>query len=193
MSNPETTRFLVEDSLNRVEAWVERHNYRGYEPFDGLSSWFRPLTFGNLFAERLLLQLIRQCPVNLRPLMGVTPKESTKGRGYMSAGYLIRYRTTEDLKYLRKAESCLDWLDDHKVARFADHSWSNHFDYASRGGSYTKDDPTIVWTSLIGFAYLEAYDQTSNSRWLEIADSVCRWILKLPRETTHHGSCLSYL
>jgi len=193
MSNPEKARFLIEDSLNRVEQWVEGHKYRGYEPFDGLSSWFRPLTFGNLFAERLLLQLIRQCPVNLRPLMGVTPKESTKGRGYMAAGYLSRYRTIEDLEYLRKAESCLAWLDDHKAAKFVNHSWSNHFDFASRGGSYTKDDPIIVWTSLIGFAYLDAYEQTSNSRWLEIADSVCRWIMHLPQEKTDRGNCLSYL
>jgi rhamnogalacturonyl hydrolase YesR len=184
---------LIERSLNRVERWVEEHNYRGYEPFDGLSSWFRPLTFGNLFAERLLLQSIRQCPVNLRPLMGVTPKESTKGRGYMAAGYLTRCRTTGNANYLRRAESCLDWLDQRKARAFANHSWSNHFDFASRGGSYTKDDPIIVWTSLIGFAYLDAYEQTSNARWLEIADSVCRWIMDLPRESTARGSCISYL
>jgi rhamnogalacturonyl hydrolase YesR len=193
MSNPEKARFLIEDSLSRVERWVERHKYRGYEPFDGLSSWFRPLAFGNLFGERLLLQLIRQSPVNLRPLMGVTPKDSTKGRGYMAAGYLIRHRTTGHLEYLRKAESCLDWLDEHKATQFVNHSWSNHFDFASRGGSYTKDDPIIVWTSLIGFAYLDAFEQTSNSRWLEIADSVCRWIMDLPREKTKRGVCISYL
>jgi Highly conserved protein containing a thioredoxin domain len=188
-SNPR----LIEDSLNRVEAWVERHKYKGYEPFDGLSSWFRPLAFGSLFAERLLLQLIRQCPVNLRPLMGVTPKESTKGRGYMAAGYTTRYRTTEKVEYLQKAESSLDWLDGHKATKFVYHSWSNHFDFASRGGSYTKDDPIIVWTSLIGFAYLDAYEVTSNTRWLEIADSACRWIMDVPREETDRGNCLSYL
>jgi rhamnogalacturonyl hydrolase YesR len=193
MFNSEKASLLIEDSLNRVERWVEKHNYRGYEPFDGLSSWFRPLAFGSLLGERLLLQLIRQCPVNLRPLMGVTPKESTKGRGYMAAGYVIRYRTTRNLEYLRKAESCLDWLDDHKAAKFVNHSWSNHFDFASRGGSYTNDDPIIVWTSLIGFAYLDAYEQTSNCRWLEIADSACRWIMDLPREKTGRGNCLSYL
>lgn len=192
MFDPEKGKLLIEGSLNRVERWVERHKYRGYEPFDGLSSRFRPLAFGNLFAERLLLQLIRQCPVNLRPLMGVTPKESTKGRGYMAAGYLIRYRTSKNAEYLRKAQSCLDWLDSHKAAKFVHHSWSNHFDFASRGGSYTKDDPIIVWTSLIGFACLDAYEETRNSRWLEIADSVCRWIMDLPREKTDRGSCLSY-
>jgi Glycosyl hydrolase family 76 len=193
MLNSEQARPLIEDSLNRVESWIEQHNYRGFEPFDGLSSWFRPLTFGNLFSERLLLQLIRQCPVNLRPVMGVKPKESTKGRGYMAAGYLARYRTTGDSDYPRKAESCLDWLDQHKASKFKHHSWSNHFDFASRGGSYTKNDPIIVWTALIGFAYLDAYEETGNARWLEIADSVCCWIMDLPREKTNRGNCISYL
>jgi hypothetical protein len=35
---------VITNSLDKVEAWVEDHNYKGYEPFDGLSSWFRPLT-----------------------------------------------------------------------------------------------------------------------------------------------------
>jgi hypothetical protein len=84
----------AERSLDRVQNWVESHNYRGYEPFDGLSSWARPLCCRQLLPERLLMQLIRQCPINLRPLMGVRPKDSTKGRGYMAAGYVLRYRAT---------------------------------------------------------------------------------------------------
>jgi hypothetical protein len=193
MLDRQAARILIDESLKRVERWIEEHNYRGYEPFDGLSSWFRPLTCGNLFAERLLLQLVRQCPMNLRPLMGVTPKESTKARGYMAAGYLARYRTTGNSDYLGKAESCLAWLDRHKAPKFANHSWSNHFDFASRGGFYTKDDPIIVWTSLIGFAYVDAYEQTNDTRWLQIADSACRWIMDLPREKTDRGECISYL
>jgi hypothetical protein len=184
---------LVEASLDRVQRWVEDRHYRGYEPFDGLSSWFRPLTFDTLIGERLLMQLIRQSPINLRPVMGVFPKDSTKGRGYMASGYLLRYRTTGNPEYLRKADSCLDWLDHHKVAKFEKHSWSNHFDFSSRGGAYTKDDPIIVWTALIGFAYLEAYEVTGTRRWLDIADSVCGWIMDLPRERTGQGDCISYL
>ena len=193
MSDHLEARGLIEASLNRVQGWVEERDYRGYEPFDGLSSWFRPLTFHNLFAERLLLQLVRQSPVNLRPLMGITPKDSTKGRGYMAHGYLFRYKTTGKAEYLKKAEACLDWLDQHKARKYAKHSWSNCFDFSSRGGSYTSEDPIIVWTALIGFAFLEAYELTGNKRWLEIADSVCGWIMDLPREKTGRGNCISYL
>lgn len=193
MANHTETRRLVEASLDRVQRWVEEHHYRGYEPFDGLSSWFRPLTFGNLLGERLLLQLVRQSPVNLRPVMGITPKDSTKGRGYMAHGYLVRYKATGKAEYLQKAEACLDWLDHHKARKFAKHSWSNHFDFSSRSGSYTSEDSIIVWTALIGFAYLEAYELTGTERWLKIADSVCGWIMDLPREKTNRGVCISYL
>ena len=90
----------IQRALDRVQKWVEKHDYRGYEPFDGLSSWARPLTFGNLFGERLLMQLIRHCPFNLRPLFGVHPQDSTKGRGYMAWGYLKLYRVTRQQNYL---------------------------------------------------------------------------------------------
>jgi hypothetical protein len=189
----EQARLLVLASLEKVQKWVEDHGYQGYEPFDGLSSWARPLAFGTIFGDRLLLQLVRQSPVNLRPVMGVTPKDSTKGRGYMAHGYLFRYKATGKAEYLQKAEACLDWLDQHKARKFTQHSWSNHFDFSSRGGSYTSEDPIIVWTALIGFAYLEAYEVTGATRWLEIADSVCGWIMELPREKTDRGNCLSYL
>ena len=179
-------------SLQNVQEWVEARNYRGYEPFDGLSSWARPLAFGNQFAERLLQQLIRQCPYNLRPIFGVRPQDSTKGRGYMAWGYLTLYRATQHHSFLDKATQCLEWLDKHKVSRFKHHSWSNHFDFVSRGGSYTKNDPIIVWTSLIGQAYVDAFEITGNKWFLSIAESACNWILELPREKTERGDCISY-
>lgn len=183
----------IRKSLARLQGWVEAQEYCGYEPFDGLSSWARPLACGNLLAERLLLQLIRQSPVNLRPLLGVTPKASTKGRGYMASGYVLLYRVTQRQEYLDKAIQCLEWLDTHKVPRFRHHSWSNHFDFVSRGGRYTQDDPIIVWTALIGHAYVDAFEVTGREWFLKIADSVCNWILELPRERTDRGECISYL
>jgi hypothetical protein len=181
------------DSLRKVEKWVEDHDYKGYEPFDGLSSRFRLLTFGNLFLERILMQIVRQSPLNLRPVFGITKKESTKGRGYMAWGYLIMHHATGQSEYKEKAINCLKWLDRNKAPRYPHHSWSNHFDFSGRGGGYTKNDPIIVWTSLIGQAYINAYETLGDKCYLDIAESVCRWILDLPREKTSRGSCLSYL
>lgn len=187
------SRKRLQESIDAVQGWVERSEYRGWEPFEGLSSWARPLTFGNVFLMRCLQQLVRQSPINLRPILGIKKKESTKGRGYMAWGSLYLHKATGDSRYLRVATEQLDWLDRHKAARFEKHGWSNHFDFCARGGLYTKDAPIIVWTSLIGQVFLEAFEQTAEERWLRIAESVAGWIMELPRENTSTGDCLSYL
>lgn len=183
----------IKESINKVEKWVEDHDYKAYEPFDGLSSVFRPLTFGNLLLDRLLLQLIRQSPINLRPLMGVKPLESTKGRGYMAWGYLAMLKITGDDHYKSKAISCLDWLMEHKAPGYKNYSWANHFAFAGRGGIYMEHEPIIVWTSLIGQAFLDGYEILKEEKYLDVAKSVCQWVMEVPREETDSGTCLSYL
>lgn len=181
------------DTADSVAEWVEHRHYRGYEPFDGLSSWMRPLAFGQPLPLRLLQQFVRQCPVNVRPILGVRPKDSTKGRGYMAWGYLTLYRVLQREELLSKATECLRWLERNKVPHFRHHSWANHFDFASRAGLYTSNDPIIVWTALIGQAFADAFEITGQDWFLDVARSVCDWIMELPRESTPQGDCLSYL
>jgi hypothetical protein len=188
-----TRSLSMKESIARLQSWVENHDYKAYEPFDGLSSYLRRLTFGNQFLQQAVLQVGRQSPINFRPLLGVKPLESTKGRGYMAGGYVALLRLTGKDEYRQKAIACLEWLIRNKSPLHADYSWGNHFDYASRAGKYAKHEATIVWTSLIGQAFLDGYESLGEERYLEVAKSVCNWILKLPREKTPTGTCLSYL
>ena len=123
----------IKKSIQKVEKWVEDHDYKAYEPFDGLSSFLYPLTFRNLFAERILQQVIRQSPINLRVLLGVKPQYFTKRKGYMAWGYLKMFKYTGHPKYKGKAIDCLDWLGKNKAPGYVKHSWGNHFEYSSRG------------------------------------------------------------
>jgi len=189
----QVSRIYYETSLEKVEKWVEENNYKGYEPFDGLSSYLRLVTMNNILAERLLQQLVRQCPINLRPILGVKPQESTKGRGYMAWGYLKRFIATSDREYLRKVRSCFDWLIQNKAPGYVKPSWGNHFDFTSRAGRLPKHEPIIVWTSLIGQAFLDAYQLLHDKKYLDIAVQICDWILDLPRERTSSGNCISYV
>lgn len=188
-----TAKSFIESSLLKVEKWVEDNRYRGYEPFDGLSSFVRPLTFGNVFAERLLQQLVRQSPLNLRPILGVSRKESTKGRGYMAWGYLKRYKVTGKKEYVEKADACFEWLMKNKAPAYQKPSWGNHFDFTSRAGRLPRHEPIIVWTSLIGQALLDSYESLNERKYLDSAVDVSGWIMNLPREKTERGSCISYV
>lgn len=182
----------IQGSLLSLEKWVEDNNYRGYEPFDGLNSFLRPLAFGNLFAERVLQQLVRQSPCNLRPFFGIAPNESTKGRGYMAWGYLTMLRLTGSPQYLEKAVKCLDWLMHNRSPGYSDYCWGNHFKFSSRVGSIPKFEPIIPWSSLIGQAFLDGYETLGVAKYLDVAASICNWILALPRKRTSSGACIAY-
>lgn len=184
---------ILEQSIRKLERWIEDHDYKGYEPFDGLSSPLRRFTFGSVLGERLLQQLIRQSPINLRPLLGVRPLDSTKGRGYIASGYTKLFELRGLEQYKEKALTCLNWLDQNRSPLYRHHSWGNHFEYASRGGRIPRHEPTIVWTSLIGQVYLDAYEVFGKRRHLDIIESIRTWILSLPKERTERGTCLSYV
>jgi len=176
-----------------IEQWLEKHEFKAYDPFDGLNSFVRPLAFSNLFAERVLEQIVKRSPVNLRPLLGIKPETSTKGMGFMAWGCFYMYLVTRDTDYKEKALRWLDWLDKNKAPGYEHHSWGNHFDHVSRGGRQPKNEPDIVWTGLLGHAYIDAYSEFVIERHREVAESILTWILRLPREKTECGICLSYL
>ncbi len=183
----------IEKSITKLEKWIEDHDYKGYEPFDGLSSFLYPYAFKNLLAERILQQAIRQSPFNLRPLLGVKPLPSTKGRGYIASGYMKRFELTGNQIYKERAINCLKWLMENKSPFHSEYSWGNHFEYSSRGGRIPKYESTIVWISLIGQVFLDAYELYGDQIYLDVAISVCDWILKLSREKTKSGACISYV
>jgi len=110
----------------------------------------------------------------------------------MASGYLARYRATRGAIYLSKAEACLDWLDHHKARKFEKHSWSKPLRFRQPRRILHQRRPHHRVDRFNGFAYIEAYELTSATRWIEIADSICAWIMNLPRERTDRGNCISY-
>ena len=183
----------LEQSISSLLHWVESHNYAVYDPGDGNNSFLNILTFNNLLLERLLQQSVYRAPFNLRPLFGIRPHVSTKGMGYMAWGYVKMFRLTGDKSYEERARQCLNWLVQHRSAGYKNFAWGNDFSFSSRGGKIPKGEPTIVWSSLIGQAFLEAHEVLGDATYLEVATSICDWILNLPKEETETGSCLSYV
>lgn len=183
----------VLQSIEDVSRWVEEHNYQAYDPGDGDLSYLRHLAFRTHFLRRLLTAAVLRTPFHIRPWIGIRPHTSTKGMGYMGWGYVKMYALTGDTSYRRRAEFCFRWLIENRSPGQAEFCWGNHFSFSTRGGTIPKNTPTIVWSSLIGLAFLEAYEVLGNEEYLGVATSVGEWVKSLPRERTDRGSCLSYV
>ena len=188
-------RKLVLNSLMKVSSWLVDHDYKGYDTFDGLSSpLLRPLTFESAALRTVLQQGIRRFPLNVRPMVGIKPAHSTKGMGFIARGFMRLHRATGDPIWAERARYALDWLIDHQSTGYSGACWGNHFDYQSRAFYLPKGVPTIVWTSLIGHAFVDGYLHFNDAKYLEIAESACRHIVEdiaaIPDGNT---CCLAYV
>ncbi len=185
----------VGDSISLLSNWLERNDYCAYDTFDGLNARFvRPLTFETNFLRTVLQQGIRRFPINLRPLLGVRKGQSTKGMGFLARGFLRLHRATGDKVWADKAERILQWLIDNQSPGYSGACWGNHFDYQSRSFYLPKGVPTIVWTSLIGHAFLDGYDSFQKNRYLQVAVSACEHIRRdLNKYPDGAGACISYI
>jgi rhamnogalacturonyl hydrolase YesR len=110
----------------------------------------------------------------------------------MAWGYLTMFKITKNPHYKDKAAACLEWLVANKSEGYTHHCWGNHFDFSSRGGKQAKYVPTIVWSSLIGQAFLDGYELLGEKKYLDVAADISDWILSLPRKQTQNGLCLAY-
>jgi hypothetical protein len=186
-------RDKIGDSLSRAIAWVERNQYCGYEPADGNLSPLHVLTRQKVFPMRILQQMVLRAPFNIRPLIGITPHESSIGRGYIAWAYLILLHLKAEEAIRRGAIACLEWLIANRSQRSIDFCWGDPYEYATRGGRRPYGEPLLIWSSLIGLAFLDAYETLRDERFLRVAESTGRWILSLPRHQTPSGTCLSYV
>lgn len=182
------------DSLQRLDSWLVRHDYKAYDPFDGLSSYLRPLTLYKKFPQQVLQMGVRRIPWNIRPLVGIKPHTSTKGMGFLAGGYLQLYLLSGEERYLERTRWALDWLMQNNSKGYSGYCWGNAFDYISRGSNIPKYAPTVVWSGLIGHEFIEAWRALKDERYLDVARSVGTHILKdLPRFAVPNGTCISYV
>lgn len=191
-ADPSLTK-KIEHSIAGVTSWVERHHYRAYDPGDGNLSFLHALTFDNLMLERVLQQVVYRSPINLRPVLGIRPHVSTKGKGYMAWGYLKMFALSGEPIHAQRAKSNLRWLVEHKSPFYTDFSWGNDFPFCTRGGKTPAFEPIVPWTALIGQAFFEAYGLFGDEEYRQVLEGIGRWLMNLPRERTDTGDCISYV
>lgn len=183
----------LSDSITRLRHWIEANDYCAYDPGDGNLSYLHLLTFNKLMLERILQQAVYRSPVNLRPLLGIKPATSSKGRGYFAWGYIKLYKLTGDAACAQRARGCLEWLIQNKSPFYPQYAWGNHFPFCTRAGKTPAFEPIVPWTALIGQAFIEALQTFGDRKYLTILTSIAEWLAQLPRERTGTGACISYV
>ncbi|HPQ42805.1 MAG TPA: hypothetical protein PKZ42_01150 [Syntrophales bacterium] len=184
----------IDFAIEKLDKWIENHDWKAYDPFDGLSSKYtKQLTLNNPILKIILQQSIRRFPINLRKILAIKPETSSKAMGFFAQGYLHLYQTYHSEIFLDKAIYCLNWLINNPSDGYSGYCWGNHFDYQSRGGRIPKGVPTVVWTGLIGHSFMDAYELTGDEKYLSVVKSISQFIVNdLPRVQLNDSLCIGY-
>ncbi len=168
---------MLESVLKKLEYFIQADAWKGYDPYDGLNSKFlRFLTFNRKWLRIAVIQFMKRSPINLRPFFGVAKSRNPKAMGLLVKAYLVQYKKTKKQEYLDKAREILDWLIANS-AGYSGYSWGYNFNWQSAVFYIPKGIPTVVNTSFIANAFLDAYKITKEKNYLDIARNSCDFIL----------------
>lgn len=175
------TEANIKNHFKLLKSFIEKENYKGYDPYDGLNSTlFQNIPFINkvgLF-QLIWIQLFKKNPLNLRKLVGIKKEYNPKGLGLCLLAYCKLYEKDNLNEYIESIRFLADTIISLQSKGYSGACWGYNFDWKARAFFQPKWTPTVVATSFIAESLLEAYKITKNEEYLNIAISSAQFVLK---------------
>lgn len=170
----------VQASFDQLRGYCERMEYKGYDPYDGLNSrLFQAVPFlrNNRLARLAWIQAFKRSPINLRPLLGVPREYNPKALGLFLSSYCALYEQDPQPEYLEKMRFFIREIMNSITPGWSGYCWGYNFDWQARAFFQPKYTPTVVASTFIANALLDAYDILGEPELLEAARSTGDFIL----------------
>jgi hypothetical protein len=168
--------------------------WAGYDPYDALRSpLVRLLSFGARWPRVAWIQLVKRCPINLRPLLLVSKSVNPKALGLVARALVFEGKA-RGIDRRSEVAKLLGRLDEARSPQATGAGWGYPFDWQSRAFFVPEGTPSIVCSTFVANAYLDAYLAWGESAWLDRARETCDFLLvDLHRTPGAGGSfCFSY-
>jgi rhamnogalacturonyl hydrolase YesR len=171
----------IHQSFRNLKQYCEDAAFKGYDPYDGLNSTlFQSIPFikKSRLARLVWIQFFKRSPLNLRRLVGIKHDYNPKAIGLFLTAYCELYQHDKNPDYLKKIDFFISKIKETQTQGYAGACWGYNFDWESRAFFQPKFTPTIVASSFIANALLDAYETTGNKETLQLARSTCDFIIK---------------
>jgi len=186
----------IEDSFNKLKAYCEQEQFKGWDPYDGLNSKLfqaTPLKKSPLF-RLVQIQTFKRNPINLRNLFLIKKDYNPKALGLFLSAYVNLYSIDKKEEYLDKLIFLKNKLVELKSEGYSGNCWGYNFDWqARRLFLFPKYTPTVVATTFVVYGLLDAYEVTKDKSFLELALSSAEFVKNdLHRTQKQQGFLFSY-
>ncbi len=150
---------MIQQSFKKIEAYIRKEHYKGYDPYDTLNSW-KPFHWFGKWGPVLAIQFQKRNPVNVRPLIGIKKEINPKAFGLFLQAYAMLYQKTNNKAYLDQAAYFFNWLKDNYSKGYCGKGWGYNFPWASREKYLDKYVPSAVVTGFVARGLYEYYQIT---------------------------------
>jgi len=188
---------LVKDSLARLEDYIVKERYKGYDPFDILMSplYKLPVLKSSKKIRFLGEQIFRRLPINFRPLLFVKKGLNPVTLGLCIQAYcnLIQLFPDKESKYKTEIEFCISALEKLSSSGYSGYCWGYDFEWEARYATMPAYTPTVVATGFITNALFKYYSLTNDEKTFKLLKSSEKFITKdLNKSYEDESFCYSY-
>ena len=190
-------KSLIQESFDKLKRYCEEENFKGWDPYDGLNSQiFNAIPFLNKsrLIRLLWIQFFKRSPFNFRNFFLIKKDYNPKGLGLFLLGYCNLYRIEPKTEYLDKIKFLAEKVISLQTKGYSGACWGYNFPWQAKAFYQPRYFPTVVATSFISCALLDAFEITGEQKYYDIAVSSADFVLKdLNRTYNGNGDfCFSY-
>jgi len=165
----------IREAIQRLEASMIKDDFRGYDPYDALTS---PLTRLPVLrsSHRLrffLQQAVKRAPLNCRPLLGISKGENPVTLALAIQAYTELDKAEPDANHISKIQPLLKRLQGRRSPGFTHACWGYEFPWEARYAYIGAEQPTIVATGIITNALFRYWQHNGDTEAKQLVISAC--------------------
>ncbi|HAQ61800.1 TPA: hypothetical protein DCR49_07380 [Candidatus Delongbacteria bacterium] len=184
----------VQTDIESLIDYLHKEDYKGYDPYDTLNSWFPFNIFGGRWGQVAAVQFQLRNPVNIRPLLGIKKERGVKSIALILQAMSVYYRVNPSEELKKKMDFLFEWILSMRLkGDWKGSCWAVHFPLAMKDKSRVRFDPSAVLASFVAESLYEYYLSTKNEKVTEVMKGICDFIFThVPVTERPEGSCYSY-
>src|SRR5256885_10316651 len=152
-------RATISESFHRLREYCEKEQFKGWDPFDGLSSSiFKdiPFLYKNRYIRLGWIQFFKRSPINFRHVTKIQKSYNSKGLALFLTGYCNLYKIKKDERTLEYINFLAKELIALSIKNYSGTCWGYYFDWQAPAFFQPANTPTLVATPFSADALFNA-------------------------------------
>lgn len=183
---------MIDKSCFSLHNYIQQEQYKGYDPYDTLSSPIPFKKFG-IMTSAIAIQFQKYNPINIRKLLGIEKRYSPKGLGIMLKAYCILHKYNAEKFPASFIDELFELVKNSASDQYQLPCWGTNFDLANPKEYLLANTPSTVAIAFVIDGVWEYYKLTKSKEAKSLILGAADWIDKyIPVTEFENGISYGY-